>query len=750
MRTAEEIVRFDSTDALDEAKGFFLVGIGGAGMSGLARLLQSRGRQVLGTDAYDSPIVRELASMGIPVRIGHSGENIREGDAVVFSDAIDLKTSPEAERAAELGCSIFRRSQVLGWLLRGKKVIAVTGTHGKTTTTGLIAAGLLAAGQRPTIIIGAEVPEFGGSVVEGDSEWAVVESCEAYESYRDIDPHIAVLTNLELDHIDYHGSWENLLASMKRFLGKVPEGGAVITTHDYGAEQAITDLDVPIKIVGPEQWISRGKIPLAMPGDHSVRNAAIALEACLRTGAKLEDAAKGIAAFRGAERRLQVLREEPQVVVDDYAHHPTEIRASLQAMRERYPEKRLVVIYQPHLYSRTAGLIDEFADALSDADLVLMTDIYPAREAPMPGISSLRIVEKLTVPSLYVPSRHELARKAAELAEEGDVLISMGAGNIAELPPLLIAELDRPQSAKIAVLCGGVSAEREVSLHSGKAVAESLRRQGYDAYTVDPTEELLKSGSLSGFVGKNRPDLAVIQLHGTAGEDGAIQGALTLLGIPFSGSGVMSSAMCMDKEFTKQRLKAAGIRTPQGLVVRSSEDIRGELAGRLVVKPNAQGSTAGLTFVDDYSELPQAIETALRYDSEALIEERIEGMEISVPVIGDKALLPVEIVPASGEYDFASKYLPGGAEEICPARLPDETLSAVQALAVKVHSLMGCRGVTRTDMIITDDGPVVLEVNTVPGMTETSLVPHSAAASGMSFDELTSWMVKDAQETPQA
>jgi D-alanine--D-alanine ligase len=751
MRKRSELDRFAPTDRLNEAQGFFLVGVGGAGMSGVGRMLLHRGHDVRGTDSTDSDLIRALRHEGIDINVGHTGEFIREGDAVILTDAIDLDRSPEVWRAQELGCPIFRRSQALAWLLRGKKTIAVTGTHGKTTTTGMIAAGLRAGGLDPTIVVGAEVPEFGSSVIEGTGDWAVIEACEAYESYRDFEPFIAVLTNLELDHIDYHENWENLLASMRAFLAKVPENGAFVVADDPGAQEAAAGQDRSQKTyTGSTFHDKSGIAEIAIPGAHSLMNAGGALEACLLAGADPVKAAAGIAAFRGAERRLQVMFDSPSVtVIDDYAHHPTEIRASLTALKSRYHGRRIVVVYQPHLYSRTAPLINEFAETLDEADFIVLTDIYPAREEPMAGVSSLRIVEALKKPNRYIPSRHLLPRVVKGLIQKGDVIVGMGAGNISEFAPGLIKELHRPESPRVVVLRGGESPEREVSLHSGQAVYDALRRKGYDAFMLDVTDVLLSKGAIPQLTGEDRPDCALIEVHGTGAEDGAIQGLLELIHLPYSGCDIQSSALAMDKNLTKILLKEAGIDVPRGVLVTGDET--GELPdGPLVVKPNAQGSTVGLSFVRDRKDLCHALEVGFRYGDEVLIEELVEGVEISVPVMGDQALPVVEIVPVSGSYDFASKYIPGATEEICPARLTDEQTKRAQDIALKAHKALRCSGVTRTDMIVQKDRIVALEVNTVPGMTPTSLVPRSALAAGISFDDLVEWMVKDALKTTQA
>ena len=750
MRKAAEIATaFARREELDGHRSFFLVGIGGAGMSALARMLKHRGFLVRGTDSTRSPETDRLLDEGFDVSIGHSGEGIEPGNAVILTGAIDLDNSPEVARARELGAPLFRRSQALGWLLKPYKVIAVTGTHGKTTTTGMTGAGLIAAGLDPLVVVGAAIPEWGGPVREGEGTVAVVEACEAYDSFHDLDPWIVLLTNLEMDHSDFHGNWENLKGSMLRFVRRAE--GLIYCEDDPGATEISQESTVPSTAYG-------GYVPgLSMsdlPGRHNHLNAFGALLAARAAGADSDLAAGGIKEFRGAERRLQELECQGVTVVDDYAHHPTEVSASLQAIRERMEAGRLIVAFQPHLYSRTAENIPQFAAALDHADVVFVTDIYPAREDPIPGVSSARIAERVSKECYYVPSRHLLPDRVAAFARGGDVVVGMGAGNISEFAPAFIrswnrrAAMESGEKPKVAVVLGGDSSEREVSLLSGRQIHESLTRQGYRARLVDVTDQLLGKGSLAELSGENRPDLAFLAVHGTHAEDGAIQGLFELLHIPYTGSSLQASAIAMDKHRTKAVLEAAGVRVPQGKLVFDTADGI-DLPVPAIVKPNAEGSTVGLSFVKDRESLPRAIQKALRFGTGCLVEEWVVGMEISVPVLGDRALPPVEIAPASGFYDFESKYTPGATEEIVPARLPQAVVDQVQDLALRAHRLLGCSGATRTDMIVQqaangESTPYVLEVNTLPGMTNTSLLPNSAASVGINFDALVRWILEDA------
>jgi len=751
MRKASEIeTAFSPTDALDGHRSFFLVGIGGAGMSALARMLSHRDFSVRGTDSTVGPETGRLTEEGIAVQIGHSGEGLTADDVLVVTDAIDLHASPEVARAHELGIPIVRRSQALGWVLKPYKTICVTGTHGKTTTTGMIGAGLIAAGLDPTVVVGAAIPQWGGPVREGQGEWAVVEACEAYDSFHDLRPDIVVLTNLELDHVDFHGTWENLRDSVTRFVNRLPEDGVLIyCKEDAGAAEIAAQ--VKRRVIG---YKALEGVTLATPGQHNLLNGAGAVAACVEAGAEEGLARNGVVAFNGAERRLQILHLGPVTVVDDYAHHPTEIEASLEGLRARgfegHPKGRLIVVYQPHLYSRTAPLIEEFAAALSHADIVVLTDIYPAREAPMAGVSSARIAEKVTVPVRYVPSRHLLPREVAKIVRPGDVVVGMGAGNIAEFGPAFVKELARTEGPKkVAVLYGGDSAEREVSLHSGRAVADALKGKGYQVSLLDVSEVLLAKGDLSALIGANRPDVCFLAVHGTNAEDGAIQGLLHLLHLPYTGSSIAASTVAMDKAATKQVLTQHGIRVPYGKRV-TNPDEKIDFPGPWVVKPNAQGSTVGLSFVEDPEALEWAIARALAYDDAVLVEEWVRGVEISTPVLVGEALPTVEISPKGEHYDFANKYLPGATDEIIPARLRPEVLEEAKRIAVAAHKALGCSGATRTDAIVRDpDGVaeiVALEVNTLPGMTATSLLPNSAAAAGIPFDDLCERLVVEAMK----
>ncbi len=847
---------------------FHFVGIGGASMSALARWLAEKGATVSGSDLADSPALESLRTRGIHAYAPHDPARMGEPDWLIVSDAIH-PDNPEVMEAQRRHLPIWRRSQLMGWLLKPYRVIAISGTHGKSTTTALVAAILEAAGYDPLVLLGADTPlttpPWAGNIRLGSGEWAVVEACEAYESFLDFQPDIALITSIEPDHLDYHGTFENLLTSFARFLHQLKPEGCWIGCGDHPGVQRLCERgDVPrprllygftvdcgspasavqtAEIIERTPSITRFRVkneplsptgaegesrPLspsggegtgegvfypasainpspqpspqrgegvsealspfggegtgegvpspadwdfALPlvGDHNVLNALGAIGIAQLLNIPMEVAQRALTGFQGVRRRQELIGEAMGItLVDDYAHHPTEIDATLAALRQRFPNRRLIVLFQPHLYSRTRDLLGGLIQSLRGADMVVITDIYPAREKPIPGVSASLIADGLLEgdqpPTLYVPIKEQIPARLLPHLMPGDVVVTMGAGDIDKVAPALLRMLEargQVRRLRIAVLMGGDSPERDVSLLSGSRVLQALDPDRYIGIPVDPALMRGREGvwGLLDLLQSERPDLAFIALHGRHGEDGAIQGLLEMLGIPYTGSGILPSALAMNKYAAKIVLQSAGIITPRGVLVSRAElnelltpAASPKLAGLkppLIVKPNEGGSTLGTTRVWEWEQLPRALRKAFAYDERALIEELIEGVEVSVPVIGTRhprALPPVEIVPRGGFYGFQAKYTPGWTEEIVPARLPDELLDVLMATALQAHLALGCRSMSRVDIILRERVPFVLEVNTIPGLTPTSLLPRSAEAAGIPFQQLITLLIEDALE----
>ncbi|MEM4407932.1 MAG: UDP-N-acetylmuramate--L-alanine ligase [Candidatus Caldarchaeum sp.] len=750
MRSKTEVAEwFAHSGPFPQDGTVHFVGIGGAGMSALAHILLGQGRRVSGSDVRDSETVRALRRAGARVWIGHSPKHVQGASAVIISDAIDLSQNVEALESRSQGIPAFRRSQVLASLIKDRRVIAVTGSHGKSTTTAALGHILKECGWDPLIVVGANVPAFGKSVYMGKGEWAVVEACEAYDSMHDLTPEWVLLTNLEPEHLDYHATWEGLKDSIARFL----RGRKwVYCAEDSGAQEVALQVEggIPYGFHYPplSAEFQNGtlealgkKVTLPLLGKHNALNVIGAATVATYLGLKTDEVLDVLHSIPPCARRLELIGVAGGVeLYDDYAHHPTEIRATLTAVRESHARRRLIAVFQPHLYTRTQHFLHEFPRALALADVILLTDIYPARESPIPGISSNLIAEELEREGrevIYVPSRHLVARQVAHIAMEGDVVVTMGAGDVEEVPRQILSELRRKrQPLKVQVFLGGFSAEREVSRVSGFGVVEALRRRGYRISACDPTELLFSPQGIRQLTHPNkRPDIVFIAMHGTGGEDGAVQGFLELLGIPYTGSGILAAALSLNKAQTKKLLARHGVKVAEGFLAVQGQDIPA-VKFPVIVKPNRQGSTVGVNVAHDPSELAKALKIAWKYDPEALIEEFIEGIEVSVPVIADRAFPPVEIHPKSGRYDYMAKYTPGATEEIVPARISERAAEEAKQYALIAHQVLGLCDFSRSDFMVEGDRLVFLEINSIPGLTPTSLLPRSAASVGVSYDDV--------------
>ena len=441
------------------------VGIGGVGMSGMARVLARQGVAVTGSDLRDSPTLESLRrDSGIRAEAGHEAHHLNGATLVVASAAVK-KTNPEVVAARAKGIPVISRAEMLGRLMACYPCsIAVSGTHGKTTTTGMTAMVLEAGRLDPTVLIGGDLPAYGGNARLGASDVFLAEACEAYDSFLDLVPKIAVITNVEADHLDYYGDLDNVLRSFRKFLGQVTgtailpatdenarslmdslraaPSGPVLVTYALEAEATLRAADVDADGSSPSYtaiWHGEtlGRVTLSVPGLHNVANSLAALAVGLTLGVPFCCIAEGLRAFVGTGRRFEWLGETRNgaLVIDDYAHHPTEIRATLAAARLAHPGRRIIAVFQPHLPSRTRDFKTEFAESFGKADHVVLTDIFPAREQPIEGVTGAglaaltadrRGAEHVT----YVADKAALPARLAEIVRPGDLLLTLGAGDI--------------------------------------------------------------------------------------------------------------------------------------------------------------------------------------------------------------------------------------------------------------------------------------------------------------------------------
>ncbi|HKS06585.1 MAG TPA: UDP-N-acetylmuramate--L-alanine ligase [Gemmatimonadaceae bacterium] len=453
-------VLLDTTDR----RPVHFMGIGGAGMSALAELLIGRGVSVSGCDT-NAEGAADIAALGAHVVAGHDPSHIANARAVVYSSAIDADNA-ELMRARERGIPVIRRAEALATVVKGR-LVGVAGTHGKTTTTVMTTEALSAGGMDPTGVVGGRVAAWHGNLRRGTSDVFVVEADEYDRSFLALDPTVAVVTNIEADHLDIYRDLDDVRSAFAKFIERArfvvlcaddPVANALPTrptaeVFRYGlsAEHArlcATELRAEgrgqqFTVVFDGETI--GDVQLQVPGVHNVRNALAAVASGLAWGCELASMARGLATFTGVERRFQYLGESAGVVVvDDYAHHPTEIRATIAAARTVYPGRRLVVAFQPHLFTRTRDFAGDFGAALAAADAVLLTEIYAAREEPIPGVSTDVVVDALRNAGGKTAWRGErggLADALAAAVRPGDVVLTVGAGDITKTGPELLAKL---------------------------------------------------------------------------------------------------------------------------------------------------------------------------------------------------------------------------------------------------------------------------------------------------------------------
>jgi UDP-N-acetylmuramate--alanine ligase len=433
------------------------VGIGGAGMSGIAEVLLTIGYKVTGSDLQESETVKRIRSLGGTVFIGHEAGNIGAAQVVVVSSAV-APTNPEVLAAKAKLVPVIPRAEMLAELMRLKYGVAIAGAHGKTTTTSLVAHVLAQGGLDPTIVIGGKVNALGSNARMGRGELLVAEADESDGSFLKLSPTIVAVTNMDREHLDHYGTMERLHQAFVEFINKIPFYGlAVLCVDDpllagmlpsltkrfqtYGLAEGAELQGVNIKLqYRAAEFTARlkgqdlGRFRVAMPGIHNVRNALAAIAIGLELGVPTAQIAEALEGFTGVERRFEVVGEKRGItVIDDYGHHPTEIKATLAAAKGG-SDRRLVVLFQPHRYTRTKDLVNEFAVAFNQADLLFLTEIYAAGEAPIPGVTGERLAQTIQgsggPPLTYVPRNEELVEKVLPHLRAGDMVLTMGAGDI--------------------------------------------------------------------------------------------------------------------------------------------------------------------------------------------------------------------------------------------------------------------------------------------------------------------------------
>lgn len=444
---------------LGKTKSIHFVGIGGIGMSGLAEIVAVSGVSVSGCDLRSSASTDLLARRGIKVTFGHDPSHVHGQDMIVVTSAVRGE-NPEIDAARLAGIRIVKRSELLGAVVNEKRSVGVAGTHGKTTTSAMVSVVLEEAGLDPTVLVGGMVRNLQTNAKRGGGEYLVVEADEYDRTFHQLHPEVAVVTNMEADHLEYYGTFEAIQEAFRIYLDGVKPGGVVIGCADdeavrdvlaqvrvpvvrYGLSEHATDLRA-VNVVFGESGTSFevpgvGFFKLFLPGEHNVRNALAAIGVGLHFGVSAEEISAGLAKFLGVDRRFQILGDYlGAVVVDDYAHHPTEIRATLEGARKRYPNRRVVALFQPHLFSRTRDFAREFGEALRVADVSIVTPIYAAREKPIEGVSARLISDAVKGVEFLDRSNSQIVNDIRRRLRPDDVFITMGAGDVNEIAEQLV------------------------------------------------------------------------------------------------------------------------------------------------------------------------------------------------------------------------------------------------------------------------------------------------------------------------
>ncbi|MFA6050281.1 MAG: Mur ligase family protein [Candidatus Paceibacterota bacterium] len=425
---------------LQSVKKPYFLGIGGIGVSAIARMMIHEGKAVSGSDTANSDLLEELRKAGASITIGNDLSHIPEdADLIVYSIAVPHYASDFFKSVKGKFSNVLSYPEVLSIVSKDKYTIAIAGTHGKTTTTAMVAKIMMDQGLDPTVIVGSILKDAKTNFIAGKSKYLVVEACEYCRSFLEINPTVVGLTTIDNDHMDYYKDADDIMSAFKEFVAKIPEGGAVVGNQ---SDVLIAKASEGAIIIDSDKYFDP-TMKLLIPGEHNRRNASVALAIADHLGIPKEKAIESVKNFSGTWRRFEYKGKTKggAIVYDDYGHHPTEIAATLSGARELYPDKKITIIFQPHLYSRTKLLFNDFVDSLSKADYVMLAPIYFAREEADPSISSELLAGKIKEKNenvLFFETFKEIKKAVLECSSENDVIIVMGAGDITEVGDMLI------------------------------------------------------------------------------------------------------------------------------------------------------------------------------------------------------------------------------------------------------------------------------------------------------------------------
>ncbi len=766
------------------------IGVGGIGMSGLAKILVQAGFTVSGSDLATNAQTDQLASMGAHIEKGHDACFIEPEMAVIYSTGIG-EDNPELRAAKQLGCPLYHRSDLLELLTRTKKTVAVTGCHGKTTTTALLAHILEIAQLDPSYVVGGILNNSQTNAKWGAGEWLVIEADESDGTFLKYHPYGAIVTNIDEDHMDYFKDKAHLEKAFKQFIEHIQvKNSAFINSDDeilcqwekegvqgYGLSEGkrrywaeiIKEKENLVRF-HMDQEVFEGIVPLF--GAHNISNVLGAFSLAYSIGIPGSVIVKGVESFLGVKRRFELKGSIQGITfMDDYAHHPTAIEATLKAM-SNHSSDSIIAVFQPHRYSRMNHSMQELNRVFAFADKVIVTDIYASGEKPIAGVNIETIVEAVGNNCCYCP-REQLAIELAPLLRPGDLVLTLGAGDLPSLADeiLEIYRCEPPSKLKIGIISGGRSAEHEVSKLSAVHLKKGLGGDLYEGvdFFIDPAGFWSSSAYSNDYEQLIPPeilqelyscDFVIPMLHGPYGEDGKLQGFLETLGIPYAFSGVAASSLCMDKVYAKNIAQGSNIPTVPFVDILKKEWINKpdlikkwvneDLSLPVFVKAVHLGSTIGVYRAASPEQVIKAIDAAFTLDNKVMIEEAVEPCREIEVVVVDVAdgkfpiiLPPFEIIKKEAVHDYAGKYTQeGNGVDFSPHLTPEQReqlLNGAQLLFDK----LGCSGIVRIDFFIDQKGSVLFnEINPIPGLTEFSGVPKLFASLGFDMNKIMVILVK--------
>lgn len=769
------------------------IGIGGIGMSGLAKILLNHNCKVSGSDVASGHVTDSLARLGAEIFIGHDFQHIKPNMTVIYGS--DIKAdNPEYQAALHLKCKILHRSDLLSILMSGYRTLAVAGTHGKTTTSALLTWVLKDCGLDPSYAIGGILSRLQSNADKGQGPYFVAEADESDGTFLKYAPFGGIVTNIDLDHMGHFGTEEVLVKSFKTFMLNFSAPEHLLWCGD---DPRLSHLNVPgisygrgntcdwrLQNVLQQGWTIcfdadfRGKkysgIEVPLVGEHNALNALAVFALAHSLGIDEKAIRSAFKSFGGVLRRCEKKGEAGGVlVIDDYAHHPTEILTTLKGVRQAIQDRRLIVVFQPHRFSRVKDCLGQFKDVFEEADELFLTDIYSAGELPIEGLTYQNVLEELhqaRLPVRYIP-RNELEESLAKILRPHDVVITLGAGDLPKLGESLVQKLQKhpPSKIKIGVVFGGRSVEHEISLLSAKHVTSSLREEFYEVVNFGITKlgewicgnEAMKTlekkvGEPQTLISSEvmqellRCDVLFPVLHGPYGEDGTIQGFFDILDKAYVGCDHRSSAFCMNKALTKRLMEMNNIDTSPFVDFshfewNSNRDhILKEIVKKLVfpvfVKPAHLGSSIGVHKVEDPKKLTEAILDAFRFDNHLLVENGLKGREIEFAVLGNERVTvfpPGEVCTEGKIYTYEGKYGDNSFKTVSRAEISPSLIQTGMRVAEKAYRAAGCNGMARVDFFLDQEGLFWLnEINPIPGFTKISLYPQICERNGLHANEL--------------